>query len=295
MRPHTPVQVADYSRGASYGPRLLHDYEFVWVLCGAAIWTLHENLSEGRQQRQLLLTPGQLALAQAGTVDSYQWDATDVSSHAYVHFALAAAEALPSEDTWPATRSMLDVPILGAICDYLLELAQRQSARTQARSDELVRLLLDLFVTEPVAELAPGLPGYLAIVAEHVRDVWHAEGMRLIEVPELARVAGLSAGHLFRLFRHRFGCGPAHALELIRLARAAGLLQRSNATLTGIAAETGFANAYHLSRRFTAVYAMPPGAYRSPRQPTDPLSPVRTAGLLPMAQLVLRSRAHPSV
>lgn len=293
MTPRTAVQLADYPPGARYGPRRLHDHEFVWVVRGSAVWTVHEGSAEA-PPRDALLTPGQLALARAGTVDSYQWDAGVVSSHAYVHFGLTGAEALPGPGAWPATRSFLDMPVLGALCDYLVELAQAPSAAARNRSDELVRLLLDLFVTGPLIEPEPALAGYLKAVTEHVHRVWDTDGLRLIEVPELARAAGLSPGHLFRLFRSRFGCGPARALELVRLARAAGLLQRSNATLAEIAADTGFANAYHFSRRFAAVYATPPGAYRHRSQPKDPLGPVRAAGLLPMAQLLLRSSARPN-
>ena len=290
------MQVADYPRGATYGPRRLQDYEFVWVLRGAAVWTVHDHstATEPAPPRTLLLNPGQLALARAGTVDSYQWDPSKASSHAYVHFAVASPAELPSPDTWPATRSLMDVPILGAICGYLLDLAGQQSELARARSDELVRLLLDLFVTGPFDEPRPSLPDSLVAVTDHVRQVWDVDGMRIVEVAELAGAAGLSPGHLFRLFRTRFGCGPARALELLRLARAAALLQRSNATLDEVARQTGFANAYHFSRRFAAVYGSPPGAFRSRSLPVDPLSPVRSAGLLPLAQLVLRSREPPN-
>jgi len=292
VTPGTAVQVADYPRASTFGPRRLIDYEFVWVLRGSAIWTRHEPGSDGLPAREhrLVLAPGELALARAGTVDSYQWNDQTSSTHAYVHFRMRGGERLGGEHAWPATRSMLDVPILGAVCGYLLDLAGQQSDRARARSDELVGLLVDLFVTGPFEEPVLLLPGWLVSLTGHVRRVWDADGMRMVEVPELAQAAAVSTGHLYRLFRSRFGCGPAHALELLRLARAASLLRRSNATLSEVAAQTGFANAYHFSRRFAGAYATPPGAYRHTEEPADPLAPVRLAGLLPMAQLVLRSR-----
>ena len=73
-------------------------------------------------------------------------------------------------------------------------------------------------------------------------------------------------------------------LELVRLSRAAVLLQRSNASLAEVADATGFANAYHLSRRFRAAYGVPPGRFRRTLPGADPLGPVREAGLLPLAQ-----------
>lgn len=290
------MQVADYPPGASYGPRRLQDYEFVWVLRGSAVWTVHDGPpgSASPHSQSLPLTPGRLALARTGTVDSYQWAVREASTHAYVHFALNRPAEVPSADTWPATLSMIEMPILGAVCDYLLDLAGQESDLARTRSDELVRLLLDLFVRGPFEEPRPALPDILVAVSTHVRRVWEVDGMRIVEVPELARAAGLSPGHLFRLFRTHFDCGPARALELLRLARAAALLQRSNATLDEVAAQTGFANAYHFSRRFAAVYACPPGAFRNRGGPVDPWAPVRSAGLLPLAQLVLRSRGTPS-
>ena len=83
--------------------------------------------------------------------------------------------------------------------------------------------------------------------------------------------------------RAELGCGPARALELVRLARSAATLQRSNASLAAVGAQHGFANAYHFSRRFSQAYRMPPGTFRALGLGPDPLEPVRRAGLLPFA------------
>ena len=88
--------------------------------------------------------------------------------------------------------------------------------------------------------------------------------------------------------RQNYGCGPAHALELVRLSRAAMIVQRSNATLAEIARASGFANPYHLSRRFRAAYGVPPGRYRRDQPTADPQAPVRDAGLHQVAYLLSR-------
>jgi transcriptional regulator GlxA family with amidase domain len=106
---------------------------------------------------------------------------------------------------------------------------------------------------------------------------------------ELAAASNVSVGHLFRVFRTEYGCGPARALELVRLARSAVALQRSNASLAEIARQGGFANAYHFSRRFSAAYRMPPGAYRALGLGPDPLATVRAAGLLPVTAPLMSS------
>jgi transcriptional regulator GlxA family with amidase domain len=102
----------------------------------------------------------------------------------------------------------------------------------------------------------------------------------------MAAAAQVSPGHLARLFRQRFGTGPVAAVELIRLARAATLLQRSSLTVGAIAEACGFANPFHLSRRFRVAYGVPPRGYRASPH-LDPLEPVRRAGLIPLARQLL--------
>jgi len=278
------VQVAEYAPGATFGPRTLADHEFVWLLRGSAVWSVrghHQSGPEGN--RTLVLNPGTLLLAPAGAVDYYQWDRAQASRHAWVHFTVQDPGALPEPARWPLTRDMTLAPVLQAICGYLLELAVQQSTAARQRSDQLLALLLDLVVRGPIEELEAPLPPLVAVALDRVRQTWEAEGMRLVGAAELAAAVSVSVGHLFRVFRQQYGCGPAHALELVRLARAAALLQRSNSSLDEVAATCGFANAYHLSRRFRAAYGAPPGAYRRLSTSQDALAPVRRAGLLPVA------------
>nr|WP_294694599.1 AraC family transcriptional regulator [uncultured Friedmanniella sp.] len=281
------VQTVTYQAGATFGPRRLADYEFVWLLSGSAQWRLREQ--PGGAASDLLLVPGQLVLAPAGSIDSYQWDLHQPSRHAWVHFEILDPARLPDHRSWPLVRSLTTAPLLGALCDHLLELAGQQAPHARPRSAQLIALLLDLFVAEPTATAPARLPVHLRAALAGVQRIWRDDGLRIVEADELAAAAGVSGGHLFRLFRQHYGCGPAHALELIRLARAAVMLQRSNATLDEVAAACGFANAYHFSRRFRASYGVPPGRYRRVSPTADPLGPVRAAGLLPVAQLLDRS------
>jgi AraC-like DNA-binding protein len=274
------VQVADYAPGADFGPRELHDFEFVWLLRGSAVWTVRQMPSGVPDDRPL--RSGMLALARAGTVDSYHWDDDMSSTHAYVHFGLDQTR-LGSTAGWPATRSMTASPVLGGICDYLLQLATTPSQRARERSDQLLGLLLDLFLNGPLADSEPVLHDCITSMIRAAQLAWSAGNLRILSAEELAAAAGVSAGHLFRVFRAELGCGPARALELVRLARSAATLQRSNASLTAVAAKHGFANAYHFSRRFSQAYGMPPGAFRALGLGPDPLEPVRRAGLLPFA------------
>jgi AraC-like DNA-binding protein len=280
------VQVADYPPGSSFGPRRLGDYEFVWLLAGSAVWSVSEPTSD-TEPRELRLTQGVLALARSGTIDSYRWDEAQPSRHAYVHFSLIASADLPSETSWPPVRSLAANPLLQGICGYLVSLAGQDSSLARARSDALVGLLLEAFVRDPQIDGTVVLTPQVAAVVQHVRDRWSRDGIRALDAGELAAAASISPGHLFRVFRQQYGCGPARALEQVRLARAAVQLQRSNATIAEVSRLSGFANPYHFSRRFSAVYGTPPGAYRRLTPGPDPLEPVRVGGLLPLAHALL--------
>jgi AraC-like DNA-binding protein len=232
------------------------------------------------------LRPGTLALARAGTVDSYQWDAGVPSTHAYVHFRLGERPAhpgCPDHQEWPAVRSMTLLPVLDGCCRYLLQLAGDPSSAAAVRRDELITLMVDIFLHGPLPAAEPELPHFMITVADRVRADWDTHGIRPIGVEALAAAVGLSAGHLHRLFRDHVGLGPGHALELVRLARAAEALQRSNASIAEIAELTGFANPYHFSRRFRRAYGQPPGTYRHADHHVDPLAPLQQCNLLALS------------
>jgi len=258
----------------------MQDQEFVWILRGSAIWHVQQPV-----EHRHTLRPGQLALARPGTVDSYRWDPMLETVHAYVHFTVADPGSLPSVERWPTIRPLSQPPALDAICQYLLDLAGQATDDARQRTDRLLGVLLDLFVAGPVSRPDETLPPTVNAVLGRVRRAWR-DGMRAVSIPELAAAAGVSEGHLFRIFRTEYGCSPARALEVVRLARAATLLQRSNATLSEIAHRCGFANPYHFSRRFAGVHGMPPGAYRR-AESGDPYEEVRAAGLLPIASALL--------
>jgi AraC-like DNA-binding protein len=286
------AQIIDYAPGSKLGPRRLLDYEFVWIISGSATWTLHHGSGPRgtTTSRSLPLRPGTLLLAPSGVVDSFHWDPARSTRHAWAHFRVEDSARLPDPATWPLVRDLSTAPVLDGICSYLIELSNQPLAAAQPRSAQFLALLLDLFVRGPLAERPlPTAPPLVMTAMDAARRIWQVDGVRLITVGELARAASVSPGHLYRTFREHYGCGPAHALELIRLSRAAMTIQRSNASLADVARETGFANAYHLSRRFSAAYGLPPGKYRRDQATSDPQAPVRAAGLHHVAYLLSRT------
>lgn len=139
----------------------------------------------------------------------------------------------------------------------LLEGAASRLERDSALLDTLTRLV-ERHAERPPASRRDGRePGAAARVREYL------EGHYAEEVPlaQLARLAGLSPCHLNRVFRRMHGI-PPHAFQTqLRLTRARYLLRQDWAPAV-VAAETGFVDQSHFTRRFKAVVGLTPGAYR---------------------------------
>ena len=276
--------VAVYPPGATFGPRRLEDFEFVWLLQGTAEWRY--------DQGSIALGPNSLLLGRPGITDSFSWDRTRPTRHAYLHFELTGRlPELPDPARWPLLRTLPDDDPLRPLLRYLLNLSKHPSGTHQQTTQQVLRLLLTLFVQAPLPDPDQRrLPPYLDTLLELVRRAWSPPApTRPLSLHELAAGACISTGYLSRVFRRHYGIGPVAALELLRLARAATLLARSNLSVAAVAHDCGFANPYHFSRRFHRIYGQPPARYRhaSPRlQPTEPLA---RAGLLALSGHIWRA------
>ncbi|HLT61360.1 MAG TPA: hypothetical protein VK020_09230, partial [Microlunatus sp.] len=152
---HGTVLVADYPPGEDFGPRTLTSFELVWLLAGTArhIWS-RPHPDGSVEQGETRLPPGRLVLVTPGTRDSFRWDRRRVTRHAYLHFMINGSERLPPTWQWPMVRDLDSAPVLHGLCAYLLELAGHGTPAARRRSDQLVGLLVDLYVTGPLAEPA---------------------------------------------------------------------------------------------------------------------------------------------
>ncbi|MDR6627644.1 AraC family transcriptional regulator [Caulobacter segnis] len=93
-----------------------------------------------------------------------------------------------------------------------------------------------------------------------------------ITVQELARELRLSAGRFSRNFKARFGASPRVWIGLQRIRQAKRLMLESQASLSEIALECGFADQAHFTNAFRRATGIPPGAWRRARQAGDDLS-----------------------
>ncbi len=83
-----------------------------------------------------------------------------------------------------------------------------------------------------------------------------------LQLPDLAREAGMSIGTFRRTFTHTLNRSPIHYLLEMRLRKAAALLCDSRRSVTEVAFATGFNDSNYFSHQFRKFYGMSPLRYR---------------------------------
>ncbi|MEU9635988.1 helix-turn-helix transcriptional regulator [Streptomyces tendae] len=89
-----------------------------------------------------------------------------------------------------------------------------------------------------------------------------------LDVPALARVALMSAGHFSRSFRAAYGETPYSYLMTRRIERAMALLRRGDMSVTEVCFAVGCTSLGSFSSRFTELVGESPSTYRE-RDHTD--------------------------
>lgn len=84
-----------------------------------------------------------------------------------------------------------------------------------------------------------------------------------LDVPALARAAGMSTGHFTRCFQAAFGESPYSYLMTRRVERAKALLRRGDLSVTAVCMEVGWTSLGSFSTRFTELVGESPSAYRA--------------------------------
>lgn len=95
-----------------------------------------------------------------------------------------------------------------------------------------------------------------------VRDRIDREYAQPLDVEALARGAGMSAGHLSRLFRRAYGEPPYAYLMTRRIERAMALLRRGDLGVTEVCFAVGCSSLGTFSTRFTELVGVSPSVYR---------------------------------
>jgi AraC family transcriptional regulator len=273
-----PHGIAVYPPGATFGPRRLKDYEFVWIMEGDV--TFHLN------QQAIQAPPGTIILAQKGMQDSYEWSQKSRTIHAFFHFDCDLPPDLPRPSNWPLALEMPKEDILRPLFGLVLSLLKSPPSPRPPQLNLSVELLLRSYVTQTIRTLESPISDWPEPVEKAIRVIRlkaYQEFTTTLSLKDLAEAAHVAPEHLCRLFKRTLNLTPVECVRLVRLERAATLLERSNLNVKQISDSVGFKNPYHFSAAFQKVYHRSPRAYRNMAQKGQPLPSNRISQALSLS------------
>ncbi len=275
-QPHPPG-VVTYPAGATFGPRVMRDYEFVWII---------EGDCEYRYGQKTFAAPaGSIVLCRPGETDFFRWDRQRRTQHAYFHFNVQKIpEHWPVQSDWPLVRQPAEGDALRPLFRHVIRYAT-------GGDEQLTKLsIMQMLASFVLGQIDTGdIPR--DTLPEPVDRTWKYIQQRLDTAPtdpitldDLADASFVTKEHLCRVFGESTGHSPMETVRLARLDRAMDLLARSNYSVGQIAEMCGFASAFHFSRRFKDAFG------QSPRKLRDS---IRNGALPPVSRMLTRFGEKP--
>jgi AraC family transcriptional regulator len=247
--------IAIYPPGASFGPRRLKDFEFVWMIEGDATYVCDEIVTPAPQ--------GSVVLCRRGVRDAFQWDSRRKTRHGFFHFKVSTVpQAWPAMEQWPLVWHPVEGDILRPLFRHVLTWLGRGNAMQQRLT---VAQMLTAFVSGQVAAAdvpADALPEPVERALSYIHHALERRPDGAIRLSDLAETALVTSEHLCRLFKQATGHTPVETVRLARLDAAAVLITRSNYAVKQVAAMYGFSSPFHFSRRFHEAFGMSPREMR---------------------------------
>lgn len=258
--------IADYPPGASLGPRLLHDFEIVWIERGDCRWELGNSIRE--------CPVGTVVLCRPGSVDKFIWDPVSVTRHGYLHFEFLEEV----DESLPVMRSCQSNDVLRPLLRHAVWLASQNDANSSELASRALRQALSWFASGHISQSAlvatDNQHPVLLRALRYLQQRW-GDGPRVPPtVAEWASEIGVSRGHLARVCNEQFGVAPQELLRHLRLDHGLMLLARSNLKVQLISELCGFASPFHFSRCFKQAYE---------KSPRDLRKHIRAGGDLPLS------------
>ena len=246
--------IVTYRRGGSHGPRWQSNYQLVVLHRGSVTLRVDGVSIVVKAGMGILLAPGHL--------EKFQFSRKVEARHSWCQ---VLPGDLPGSMRFPA-------------------LAFHRAAKCPPQTMALIRLGLRTNVPADAAEMRPASTLVLAAMWDFVASLgrepaeqsvefrltamarFHAAveslGTREATLEHLARQSGVSRGHLIKLVREHLGVTPMEMVWRSRVMGAAKLLSETGLSVSEAAHQSGFANAYHFSRRFRQQFGQPPRVWR---------------------------------
>jgi AraC-like DNA-binding protein/mannose-6-phosphate isomerase-like protein (cupin superfamily) len=215
-----------------------------------------------------------LFLVSPGQTHSFQAGLGDTTVYSEVTFSGADAQGRVLRLAWPdllrerfgcpcpvPVHGPLEPPVgaaLGAIIDEVVACGHGGGALVASILDGLLSHLLFVIFRELVAH--PEGSGGDAL--ERARAMILAQVAEAPRLGAIARASGISAKHLTRAFKQRYGLAPTAFRRRAAMEQAATLVRSSRLPLAEIANRLGFDDLPYFTRVFRRIHGEPPGHFR---------------------------------
>ena len=224
-----------------------------------------------RRQSEKLLRAGEVWILPPGVRHEFEWrrEADLVTLHLESGWArVAAGQEITNVSFEPLTQYIRAAPIIGELCGLLRHQGRIRGPVNEPIVSGLGAALGSQLLAAHFSKRDTGHPQHWLLPRPVLADVCaHIEAHlgEKLNLPSLARVAGLSPSYFGQMFRAALGVSPMSYIIDQRVLRSREMLRRGNATVAEVAHAVGFSDQHQMNRHFRRLLFAPPGAYRPPR------------------------------
>ena len=242
--------LADYPSGGTLGPRVMPDYEILWIERGECRWQF-----EGKSHA---CPPGSVLMCTPGMVDTWRWDPDAMTRHGYLHFEFLGDTRID----FPMRRDVSGDDVLRPLLRHAVWLAGLGDPHSDALAAKALGQALSWFVDGPVTRAMPPTRGEMHRVLIRalrvLRQYWGDTNRVPPPIEQWATDTGVSRGHLARVCRKELDVTPQELLRYLRLDHSLAWLARTNMKIAEISEMCGFQSQFHFSRCFKSAYGASP-------------------------------------
>lgn len=253
---HTPKIVFGdvvYESGSSFGPRVQCDYQLVVMEEG--------KLLADVDAAKFTINTGEVALLLPGGKERFVFTENRKCRHTWCAVAptmmnqALVAECHEAPRVLPVSRRFAQLMEMG------LSLPGVAMSHSHGLVEALGLAALQEYLFSWRRSTAPEMdePDAVRRAIEWVG----VEGNEPIDLPALAKLAGVSSAQLVKLFKRHLGTTPMRYVWDARTRRGAQLLRETGLTVSEIAYRCGFQTPFHFSRWVKHVHGMSPKEFRA--------------------------------